>query len=783
MAIDQSSVLDISKWPTAQKFVARCAEFLNEVQDLTPGKDLEARLNSDYGPGNAYYEDFCSYIRQGLKEGWVAETELDGPRYRRGRITMPTAETRYFSITTVYMDSQEEYSGQYHAHPYGEINCVVQIDEGAELKGMQGWQGAGWTSPGPGTHHYPQVRGGALVALFFLPAGRISYNAKPGWHGLVMAKTYREAYPESSMLILDYAESIGGTWAQERIYPGLKTNNVVGSYEFSDFPLVPKHYGIKAGQHIPGAVVHRYLSDAAKYFDFASDIRLRTRVESATLLPDGSWQIDYYCRSPAASIVSPPSSTHTSDDYKDPGHRGQIHASKLVLATGLTSEPFMPPLSGRDAFRGPIFHAKDFRANAETLSRAGSVVIIGGNKSAWDVSYSAAAHFGAKAHMLMRRSGGGPSWVWPARLPGFFPSLSALTSTRFVSWLDPSPFGPSATRVRRFIHRSRLGRALVSLFWSRLDDQVRALNAYDQHPATALLRPWTSTYWMGNSLSIHNYETSWFDLAREGKIVAHAAEVVSLSERTVHLSDGTSIIADAVVCCTGWEARPNIKFLPEGVEHRIGFPGEGVVVDADHPSLEAQARSKVLRWAPELRQPPIRTLPNDLLLPECERFDDDRKTSQPIYGRSCFPYRLYRFVVPYDREFIQRRNLAIIGAHITIHTAILSQAQALWITAFLDGKISHLTGGGRDGKPDFDKIKQETFYHTEFERIRRPREAGGAGDRYPDLVVDSIPYVDLLLSDLRLPYHRKKNWYKEMWEPYQVGDYKGLVREWKELRR
>jgi len=55
------------------------------------------------------------------------------------------------------MQSQDEYSGQYHKHPYGEINCVVQIDKTAELKGMQGWQGAGWTSPGAGTHHYPQV--------------------------------------------------------------------------------------------------------------------------------------------------------------------------------------------------------------------------------------------------------------------------------------------------------------------------------------------------------------------------------------------------------------------------------------------------------------------------------------------------------------------------------------------------------------------------------------------------------------------------------------------------
>ncbi len=56
---------------------------------------------------------------------------------------------------------------------------MVPIDETAQLRGMQGWQGAGWTSPGPGTHHYPQVRGGALVALFFLPAGRIAYGVDP----------------------------------------------------------------------------------------------------------------------------------------------------------------------------------------------------------------------------------------------------------------------------------------------------------------------------------------------------------------------------------------------------------------------------------------------------------------------------------------------------------------------------------------------------------------------------------------------------------------------------
>jgi hypothetical protein len=150
------------------------------INPRTPGEPLEAHLNTHYGPGTPFYEDTCSLTRKGVEEGWAANIEIEGQRYRRSKIALPQESTRFFSITTVHMESEGVFSGQYHAHPYGEINCVVQIDELAELMGGQGWQGAGWTSPGPGTHHYPQVRGGALVALFFLPAGRIDYGAKPG---------------------------------------------------------------------------------------------------------------------------------------------------------------------------------------------------------------------------------------------------------------------------------------------------------------------------------------------------------------------------------------------------------------------------------------------------------------------------------------------------------------------------------------------------------------------------------------------------------------------------
>lgn len=80
----------------------------------------------------------------------MANIPIDGSRYRRSRVSPPTEATRFCSVTTVYMatvDGEEDFKGQYHAHPYGEINCVVPIDEGAELAGLNGWMGKGWTSP------------------------------------------------------------------------------------------------------------------------------------------------------------------------------------------------------------------------------------------------------------------------------------------------------------------------------------------------------------------------------------------------------------------------------------------------------------------------------------------------------------------------------------------------------------------------------------------------------------------------------------------------------------
>lgn len=583
-----------------------------------------------------------------------------------------------------------------------------------------------------------------------------------GWHGLAMARTFLEVHNLATVLVLDYAMSVGGTWASERLYPGLKTNNVVGSYEFSDFPLIPEQYDLKSGQHIPGHVVHRYLCDFCNAFGLTQLIRLRTKVDSAKLLPSGDWEVS------VSSVKDPNTRSMKPEDEQ---HK-VILASRLVLATGLTSQPFMPPLPGSEIFKGHIFHAKDFKSRAKDLAGVDTVVVIGGNKSAWDVCYSASARFGAKAHMVMRRSGGGPSPCWPAKMEGCIKSISAASATRLFTWLDPNPYGSSASAIRLLLSRTWLGRKIIGLFWSHLDNKLAEQNVYEDGAGTASLRPWCSTFWMGNSLSIHNYETNWFELAQNGQITPHAAQVIKLTEEAVHLSDGSVIKAGAVICCTGWEIKPSIEFSPDDLVERLGFPGTG----SGDKSMEATVRADILRNIPLLKVPPLREVPRafgpERLKPVASNTPDAKAADLQT------PYRLYRFILPCDPDIIRKRNFCVIGAQITLHTVILAQAQALWITAFFDNKLPDLTSDSQHS-PDMAAIRRSAFHHTEYQKIRRPKETGGMGGRCPDLVFDSIPYVDLLLSDLQLPYHRKTSWYREITEPYRLNDFRGLVAEWR----
>lgn len=78
---------------------------------------------------------------------------------------------------------------------------------------------------------------------------------------------------------------------------------------------------------------------------------------------------------------------------REEGVKGEkrIYARKLVVATGMTSEPVKPVIEGEEQFGAPVFHCKDFGKHADTLCSAKRVAVLGGTKSAWDVAYSYAS--------------------------------------------------------------------------------------------------------------------------------------------------------------------------------------------------------------------------------------------------------------------------------------------------------------------------------------------------------------------------------------------------------
>ncbi|KAL2844528.1 hypothetical protein BJY01DRAFT_248145 [Aspergillus pseudoustus] len=557
-----------------------------------------------------------------------------------------------------------------------------------------------------------------------------------GLHGLIMAKTYLEVHPSATLLVVDESQSVGGTWARERLYPGLKTNNLFGSYELSDFPMDADRYSVDGQGHIPGHVVHAYLCDVADHFGITPHLMLSTRVTGTNLLDDGSWEV---------SLQSV-----GQNDAVDDG----IRAAKLVFATGLTSKPHIPNIPGSETFNRLILHSKQLREQAERLADSNTVVVVGGNKSAWDVCYTA-AHTGSQVHMVIRPSGGGPSYLWPRRFSvgPFELSLAKLSTTRFFTLFDPALSGAGAfSWARRFLHRTSVGQKICQWFWTYLDKRIRKLNGFGAHPELRKLEPWTTPFWMGNSLSIHNYETNWFDLVRAGKIQVHISELETLSPGKVHLSDGTILAADALVLCTGWNADVPARFKTTRVD------------EIEEKEAMKAVNAKVPYFSRLSRRTPNAPGSQDSAV------SPDRKDSP-------FPL-LYRDIIPLEETHLQSKSVAFIGMSVSIHAALVAQAQALWITAFLSDQLYHL----RVGSMNHERIRGRAIVDRVYGEVRRPRETGGLAGRHADLVFDSLSYVDVLLSDLAVPCMRKKNWPRELTDPYCLADYRGLVQEWIRLR-
>ncbi|RGP61380.1 FAD-containing monooxygenase [Fusarium longipes] len=537
-----------------------------------------------------------------------------------------------------------------------------------------------------------------------------------GWFGLAAAKAIHQIQPSASLAILESAESCGGTWSKNRLYPGLKSNNMKGTYEYPDFPMDEKTYGVGPNSHIPGATLHRYLTDFAKNFDIYDKVQFHTGVSLVERNENAGWRL-----------------TATT-----PAGNKFINTTRLVLATGLTSQPNMPSYKNAEAFNAPLFHAKDFCKEAPNL-KVKKAIVVGGAKSAFDVAY-ALVHDGAEVDLIVRPTGNGPVWIAPPFVTPLKKRLDQLLNIRWMTWFSPCPWGEADgyPGVRNFLHGTAFGRFVVNGFWKALSGDVISANGYDSHPELKKLKPWHSAFWIGSGLSILNYDTPLFELVKQGKIRVHIDDIESLESKRAILASGKVLDTDAIICSTGWKKESTIKFA----EDKLGLPYS---LDKKR-ELNQAADAEVLSLYPGLKsQPELNVKP---------------KEGDPL--------RYYRFIVP--SQMVKTRDLAFAGMISTVSTATCATIQGHWIAAFFAGEIHSI--------PSSDKaITDEIMLHTQWGKWRYPC---GYGADLPDLVFEGLPYCNMLMKDMGLETHRKGGRFAELTSPYLPADFRGLVEEWME---
>ncbi|KAI9151458.1 FAD-dependent monooxygenase DEP4 [Paramyrothecium foliicola] len=556
-----------------------------------------------------------------------------------------------------------------------------------------------------------------------------------GWYGLAAAKQFRCLNPYSSLVIFEREASIGGTWADHRIYPGVKSNNLLSGYEYPDYPMEEEKFGVKPNQHIPGSVLNAYLKSYAAHFGIAELVRFNSDVAVAEHMDteEGGWEL-------------------TVVDAKSQ-QQSRVFARRLIIATGQTSEAFLPHFAGQETFGGKIFHGKDFLKNRDTIKEGSSVTVFGGTKLAWDAVYAYAT--------------AGVKVVWVIRY------------TRFLSWFSPCIWGDADgySSVRNFLHGTALGRGLVNFFWKMLASDSLALCNYDAHPKTAKLKPWTEAMLTGTSFSIINYDTNIWDLIKSDLVEIHIGEIDHLSPGKVHLADGTELESHALLANTGWKHVPRLKFLPEGIEQEMGVPHtppqKASVVDlASQKLLVDKADAEILERFPRLKQ---QSIWNEHYVPMTEQKGIDSNDEITPY-KPLTPYMLYRFMIPASERFLRPRDTAFVGAVSSFSNPINAHIQGLWISAYFNGKLSNDPSVAVGDVKAMSQLQYQTILYNRFGKWRYPTEWGS--NKVPGFIFDAVPYLDLLQNDLGLKPHRKGGFWTELWSPYLPKDYRSINDDW-----
>ena len=564
-----------------------------------------------------------------------------------------------------------------------------------------------------------------------------------GVWGLSAAYTFLTIEPSTSLLMIDSKKSVGGVWATEQLYPGLRTNNLQGYYEFTNFPMLETGVGAKPREHLSGETMHAYLEKFAEHFDLKRRMRLGTQVlravEDNSSNVDTGWELEL---------------KDTSDD--DNTSVSRISCGKLILATGQASSPYKPAFKGLASFKRPIIHSVDLGTTALSLISDESVkdvTVVGGSKSAHDAVYmfaSAGKHVNWIIHSTSHGRGAVPMAKPISAMGPWTLWIEDLLMRRSLAWFGAAPWsdGDGFSWIRWFLHSTRLGNSLVKGFFRGMSDQGIQKSGILDDEKTRVLLPGDLAMWYGTQASSIDYDTDFYELVRNDKASVTLGNIDQLEDGRIYMEDGIFLDTDVLVLATGYDYSASVPLEPAAKRLGWGCPVD-LSEDTTYPDLDAQSDKEVLSRFMLLNSSPSKA----------ERLP------------SLTPWRLWRFLAPPSQlKHGSRRNLVFMNTINSYQTFIRSELTSLWAYAYLHNRLTVRT-------PSEQEARCEVSLWTRFGKWRTPY---GLQGKQADFLLDSMAYYDLLLRDLGLRSWRKGwGWFGEVFGgAYDNNDYKGLIQEW-----
>lgn len=416
-----------------------------------------------------------------------------------------------------------------------------------------------------------------------------------GMQGLAAARTFLQIDPKLKVLVLEANDTIGGVWAEENLYPGLHSNNILGTYEFTDFPM-DASFGVAPGEHMPGKTIHNYFTQYAAKSNLLSLIQFRTKVLTASRLQPSGWRL--------VTITNDKSDTLT--------------CAKLVLATGLTSQPLpLPRIFSSTKFSNiPILTFRTYSNHTpllHTSSTVNRILVYGSGKAAHDM-VNLLASSGKHVSWVIRPSGHGATYMCRPHLAiapfGKF-DLINLGSTRFVQWLSPCIWGNADGFgwIRRMLHGTSWGRAFIKAYWDVMGKEITQQGGVRADDKTKAPVPRQSILWYGAGTSFLNYPDDFYGFVRSGvvEIVEKDVKALEAGGRVV-FADGSEVKIDAVICSTGWDWAAGVEFEPSESHADLGVPSKEFTPSQTTlwSGLEKRADREILARFPMLKDAPKR---------------------------------------------------------------------------------------------------------------------------------------------------------------------------------